>query len=133
MQRSRIVLLAIFVILSVVAVSFSVVLYSPNNSITTSANSRSSAVQCPDSMNGTFGNYFLDNFTKDTTLNKSLWVINGNALSNAETNFPVSPEKESDKTNKITNMVNKTIQFRYISLNQSYITNNLYCNWMRSL
>ena len=96
MQRSRIVLLAIFVILSVVAVSFSVVLYSPNNSITTSANSRSSAVQCPDSMNGTFGNYFLDNFTKDTTLNKSLWVINGNALSNAETNFPVSPVNRKD-------------------------------------
>ena len=96
MQRSRIVLLAIFVILSVVAVSFSVVLYSPNNSITTSANSRSSAVQCPDSMNGTFGNYFLDNFTKDATLNKSLWVINGNALSNAETNFPVSPVNRKD-------------------------------------
>lgn len=96
MQRSRIVLLAIFVILSVVAVSFSVVLYSSNNSIITSVNSRSSAVQCPDSMNGTFGSYFLDNFTKDTTLNKSLWVINGNALSNAETNFPVSPVNRKD-------------------------------------
>ena len=47
-------------------------------------------------MNGTFGNYFLDNFTKDTTLNKSLWVINGNALSNAETNFPVSPVNRKD-------------------------------------
>ena len=96
MQRSRIVLLAIFVILSVVAVSFSVVLYSSNNSIITSVNSRSSAVQCPDSMNGTFGSYFLDNFTKDTTLNKSLWFINGNALSNAETNFPVSPVNRKD-------------------------------------
>ena len=96
MHRSSIVLLAIFVILSVVAVSFSIVIYSPNNTIMTGVSSRSSAVQCPDNINGTFGNYFLDNFTKDTTLNKSLWVINGNALSNAETNFPVSPVNRKD-------------------------------------
>ena len=88
--------MTIFVILFVLSISFSGVIYSPNNSIITNANSRSSAVQCPDSMNGTFGNYFLDNFTKDTTLNKSLWVINGNALSNAETNFPVSPVNRKD-------------------------------------
>ena len=96
MRRNRNALLASLVIAFVVATSFSVILYSSNNPTLTIVKAEDSAAHFPDSINGTFGCYFMDNFTKDTTLNKSLWVINGNALSNAEINFPVSPVNRKD-------------------------------------
>ena len=96
MERSRLILMGVVVILFVLSISFSGVLYSSNNSGISRVNNRSSSIQFSDNINGTFGNYFLDNFTKDTAVNKSLWVINGNALSKAETNFPVSPVNRKD-------------------------------------
>ncbi|MGC8516191.1 MAG: hypothetical protein ACP5OC_08695, partial [Thermoplasmata archaeon] len=67
MQRFRIVLLAIFIIAFVVAASFSALLYHTNNSYATNVNIKSSSIQISDGLNGTLGNYFLDNFTKDST------------------------------------------------------------------
>ena len=96
MRRNRSALLASLVIAFIVATSFSVILHSSNNPTLTIVKAEDSTAHFQDSINGTFGNYFLDNFTNDTTLNKSLWVINGNALSNAETNFPVSPVNRKD-------------------------------------
>ena len=96
MRRNRNALLASLVIVFVVVTSFSAILYSSNNPTLTIVKSEDSTAHFQDSVNGTFGSYFMDNFTKDTTLNKSLWVINGNALSNAETNFPVSPVNRKD-------------------------------------
>ena len=96
MRRNRNALLASVVIAFVIATSFSVILYSSNNPTLTIVKAEDSTAHFQDSVNGTFGSYFLDNFTRDTTLNKSLWVINGNALSNAETNFPVSPVNRKD-------------------------------------
>ena len=96
MKRSRLILMAVFVIMFVLSISFTGVFYSSNNSSISRVDNRSSSFQFSDNINGTFGNYFLDNFTKDTTVNKSLWVINGNALSKAETNFPVSPVNRKD-------------------------------------
>jgi hypothetical protein len=96
MRRNRNALLASLVIAFVVATSFSVILYPSNNPTLTIVKAEDSTAHFQDSINGTFGSYFLDNFTRDTTLNKSLWVINGNALSNAETNFPVSPVNRKD-------------------------------------
>lgn len=91
MRKNRNALLASLVIAFVLATSFCVILYSSDNPTLALVNAENSTVHFPDSINGTFGIYFTDNFTKDTTLNKSLWVPNGNALSNVETNFPVSP------------------------------------------
>jgi len=96
MRRNRNALSASLVIAFVVATSFSVILYPSNNQTLTIVKAEDSTAHFQDSINGTFGSYFLDNFTRDTTLNKSLWVINGNALSNAETNFPVSPVNRKD-------------------------------------
>jgi hypothetical protein len=96
MRRNRNALLASLVIAFVVATSFSIILYPSNNPTLTIVKAEDSTAHFQDSINGTFGSYFLDNFTRDTTLNKSLWVINGNALSNAETNFPVSPVNRKD-------------------------------------
>ena len=96
MQKSRNALLASLVIAFIVASSFSLVLYSSNTQSHTVVKAESSTAHFQDSVNGTFGSYFLDNLTKDTTLNRSLWVINGNALSNTETNFPVSPVNRKD-------------------------------------
>ena len=96
MRRNRNALLASLVIAFVVATSFSIILYPFNNPTLTIVKAEDSTAHFQDSINGTFGSYFLDNFTKDTALNKSLWVINGNALSNAETNFPVSPVNRKD-------------------------------------
>ena len=96
MRKSRNALLASLVIAFIVASSFSLVLYSSNNPTLTIIKAENSTSNFQGSINGTFGSYFLDNFTKDTTLNKALWVKNGNALSNAETNFPVSPVNRKD-------------------------------------
>ena len=96
MRKSRNALLASLVMAFIVASSFSLVLYSSNNPTLTIVKAEDSTSNFQGSINGTFGSYFLDNFTKDTTLNRSLWVINGNALSNAETNFPVSPVNRKD-------------------------------------
>lgn len=91
MKNNRIRLLVLVILSIVLLSSFYALTYKPDTI-------RGNAVDIPGSeslktndLNGTFGSYFLDNFTKDSQLNSSLWVVNGKALSTAETNFPSDP------------------------------------------
>jgi len=82
-------LFVLIILLVMIFSSFYVLAYRPNSNEMNVLYTENSGSQVSDNLNGTFGGYFFDNFTKDSQLNTPLWVINGKALSTAESDFPL--------------------------------------------
>ena len=91
MKSNRIRLFVLVILSIMILSSFYVLSYRPDNRGGNVIYTETSESQASNNLNGTFGGYFLDNFTKDSQLNSSLWVVNGKALSTAESNFPSDP------------------------------------------